>query len=102
MEGEVDQKFYRMNLNGTVVPAYSLNTFISRIPIIGTIIAGGPGEGLFALNYRITGNRDNPNVDFKEMSAVAPGIFRKILGSQKKGRLRTRPAAPRRSRRGSL
>lgn len=92
LEGEVDQNFYRMNLNGTVVPAYSLNTFISRIPIIGTIIAGGKGEGLFAINFRITGNRDEPNVDFKPLSAVAPGIFRKILGSQKKGKLEPVPS----------
>lgn len=92
MEGEVDQDFYRMNLNGTVVPAYGLNTFISRIPIIGTIIAGGSGEGIFALNFRITGNRDEPNVDFKELSAVAPGILRKILGGQKKGRLEPVPS----------
>ncbi|MEE8294980.1 MAG: AsmA-like C-terminal domain-containing protein [Sphingomonadales bacterium] len=92
LEGEIDQEFYRMNLNGTVVPAYGLNTFISRIPIIGTIIAGGTGEGIFALNFRITGTRDEPNVDFKELSAVAPGILRKILGSQKKGKLEPVPS----------
>ncbi|MHA1544609.1 MAG: hypothetical protein ACTSU8_05690, partial [Alphaproteobacteria bacterium] len=91
LEGEIDQDFYRMNLNGTVVPAYSLNTFISRIPIIGTIIAGGPGEGIFALNFRITGNRDEPNVNFSELSAVAPGILRKLIG-QKKGKLEPAPS----------
>lgn len=92
MEGEIDQEFNRLNINGTIVPAYSLNTFISRIPIIGTIIAGGSGEGLFGLNYRITGTRENPNVDFKPLSAVAPGILRKLLGSQKKGKLEPEPS----------
>ncbi len=83
MEGQIDQEFMRMNLNGTVVPAYTLNTIISRIPIIGTILMGGKGEGLFAVNYRISGTRDDPKVEFNPMSAITPGILRKLIGNKK-------------------
>ncbi len=86
MEGQIDQTFNRMNINGTVVPAYTLNTIISRIPIIGTILMGGKGEGLFAVNYRVSGTRDNLKVDINELSAITPGIIRKLIG-QKKGKL---------------
>jgi len=83
MEGQIDQQFMRMNLNGTVVPAYTLNTIISRIPIIGTILMGGKGEGLFAVNYRISGTRDDPKVEFNPISAITPGILRKLIGNKK-------------------
>jgi len=83
MEGQVTQDFERMNLNGTVVPAYTLNTIISRIPIIGTILMGGKGEGLFALNYRIEGTREEPDVTFNAASALTPGILRKLVGNKK-------------------
>ena len=72
-----------MNLNGTVVPAYTLNTILSRIPIIGTILMGGKGEGLIALNYRIEGTRADPNVTFNPASALTPGILRKLIGNEK-------------------
>jgi len=90
MEGQIDQRFERMNINGTMVPAYTLNTIISRIPIIGTILMGGKGEGLFAVNYRVSGTRENPKVDINEMSAITPGILRKLLGN-KKGQLEPLP-----------
>ncbi|MCH8322897.1 MAG: AsmA-like C-terminal domain-containing protein, partial [Proteobacteria bacterium] len=86
MEGQIDQRFERMNINGTVVPAYTLNTIISRIPVIGTILMGGKGEGLFAVNYRVSGTRDDPKVDISEISVLTPGILRKLIG-QKKGKL---------------
>lgn len=83
MEGQVDQTFERMNLNGVVVPAYTLNTLIGKIPIIGPLITGGQGQGLISINYRITGTRDNPRVQINPMSAVTPGILRKLIGHKK-------------------
>lgn len=83
MEGQVDQTFERMNLNGVVVPAYTLNTLIGKIPLIGPLITGGQGQGLISINYRITGTRENPKVDVNPMSAVTPGILRKLIGHKK-------------------
>jgi AsmA-like C-terminal region/Protein of unknown function len=83
MEGEIDQKFERMNLNGVVVPAYTLNALLGKIPVIGAIITGGPGKGVISLNYRISGTRDNPKVDFNPMSAITPGILRLFVGNKK-------------------
>ncbi|HXV73651.1 MAG TPA: AsmA-like C-terminal domain-containing protein, partial [Sphingomonadales bacterium] len=83
MEGQIDQKFERMNLNGVVVPAYTLNALLGKIPVIGAIITGGEGKGVISLNYRISGTRENPKVDFNPMSAITPGILRLFVGHKK-------------------
>ena len=45
-----------------------------------TLLGGGSDEGLFGINYRVRGPIDAPNVSVNPLSAIAPGILRKILG----------------------
>ena len=50
-EGTIDLDTDRVDISGTVVPAYTLNTLIDAIPILGNLLTGGEGEGLFAASY---------------------------------------------------
>jgi hypothetical protein len=81
LDGYIDQKFDEVSLDGTIIPAYGLNSLLSNIPLIGTIIAGGKGEGVFAATYTMTGTIDDPNVNVNPLMVLAPGILRKIFGA---------------------
>jgi hypothetical protein len=80
--GAVDLSNETLDLNGTLVPIYTLNRWIGAIPVIGTLLTGGEGEGLFAANYTVDGSFAEPDIKINPLSALAPGIIRKLLFAQ--------------------
>jgi len=81
LDGYVDQKFDEVSFGGTIIPAYGINSLLSNIPLIGTILAGGKGEGVFAATYNMVGSIEDPDVNINPLMALAPGILRKIFGA---------------------
>ncbi len=80
LEGTVDLVRDRIDMRGTFVPAYGLNNIPNQLPFFGSLLFGGPNEGLFAVNFRVSGSRAEPAVTFNPLSAVAPGFLRKFFG----------------------
>lgn len=78
VEGTLDFQKDRADLSGTFVPAYGLNNAFNQIPIVGQLL-GGKDEGLFAINFRVTGALSAPTVSVNPLSAVAPGFLRKFF-----------------------
>jgi hypothetical protein len=70
----------KVSLNGTFVPAFTVNNFFSKIPVFG-LFMGGSNEGLFGVNYGITGSMNSPALNVNPLSAIAPGFLRKIFGT---------------------
>jgi len=84
--GKIDFDESRVELEGTAVPAYSVNRVLNLIPLLGPILTGGEGGGLFAVTYRMTGDLDDPNVNVNVLSALAPGFLRALFdGSGTRG-----------------
>lgn len=81
VDGWLDFARDRVSMDGTFVPAYAVNNLFSRIPVFGLFLGGGSHEGLFAVNYRISGAATKPTLNINPLSAIAPGIFRKIFGA---------------------
>jgi len=79
-DGYFDFPRDRIDVSGSYVPAYALNSLLSNIPVVGVVITGGQHEGIFALNYRVTGSLSSPVVNVNPLSAIAPGLMRKIMG----------------------
>ena len=77
--GVVDLGRDRLDLQGTIVPAYALNSIIGNIPVIGSLLLGGEGQGLFSANYRVTGSSVEPKVSVNPLSALAPGFLRRLF-----------------------
>jgi hypothetical protein len=77
--GLVQLRRDRLDLQGTIVPAYTLNSIIGNIPLIGSLLLGGEGQGLFAANYRVTGSAANPQLSVNPLSALTPGFLRRLL-----------------------
>ena len=70
---------HRLDIQGTIVPAYTLNSIIGHIPLFGPLLLGGEGQGLFAANYRATGSAADPQVSVNPLSALTPGFLRRLL-----------------------
>lgn len=70
-----------LDLEGTMIPAYALNSVFGNIPVLGDILTGGEkGGGVFAANYTMTGSVTEPEVSVNPLTALAPGILRNVFG----------------------
>src|SRR5205823_5990336 len=76
----------RLDLQGTIVPAYALNSILGNIPVIGSLLLGGEGQGLFAANYQATGSAADPQIRVNPLSALTQafcaGCFSPISASR--------------------
>ncbi len=77
--GTVDFDGDRIDLQGTIVPAYAFNSILGYIPLIGPLLQGGEGEGLFAATYTATGPLDEPSISVNPLAALAPGFLRGVF-----------------------
>ncbi|MGE4313934.1 MAG: DUF3971 domain-containing protein [Pseudobdellovibrionaceae bacterium] len=75
--GVVDLGANTTDIEGTVVPLSTINNVIGQIPLIGDILTGG--GALFAATYTMKGPTNDPKVSINPLSALTPGILRKIL-----------------------
>ncbi|MEA2875143.1 MAG: hypothetical protein QOF14_339 [Hyphomicrobiales bacterium] len=79
LEGQFDYARDDVRLRGTFIPAYALNNFLARVPIVGMIIGGGQNEGVFGMTYEVVGPQGNATLRVAPMSMLAPGFLRKIF-----------------------
>lgn len=68
----------KMAISGALIPVFGLNNVPGSIPLLGALF-GGRDEGLFGITYRMYGPLDEPQFSMNPISALAPGIFRKIF-----------------------
>ncbi len=78
-DGTYDLTQNTLDVSGTLVPAYTLNSVLGSIPLLGPLITGGKGEGIFAANFRVAGAAADPQVTVNPLSALAPGVLRKLF-----------------------
>ena len=79
--GVIDIEAEKIDLTGTLVPAYAVNSLLGKIPVIGDILVGAPGGGIFAANYKIEGSLEDPKVSINPLSTIAPGFLRNLFGA---------------------
>ncbi|MFN3869479.1 MAG: AsmA-like C-terminal region-containing protein [Hyphomicrobiaceae bacterium] len=79
IRGKVDYKYERMSLGGTYIPLQGLNNAFGQIPVLGQILSGPRGEGIFGITFAIQGAMASPEVIVNPLSLVAPGIFREVF-----------------------
>ena len=69
-----------IDLTGTVVPLYVLNSALGRVPLVGRLFSPEQGGGLFAVSFGIHGPFAGPSVAVNPLSAVTPGFARRLFG----------------------
>ncbi|PHR61967.1 MAG: hypothetical protein COA43_01995 [Robiginitomaculum sp.] len=78
-EGDIGIANKTLDFNGVLVPAYAVNSILGDIPLLGDIIVGKKGEGMFALNYAVKGPFAKTRVSVNPLSALTPGFLRRIF-----------------------
>ena len=73
--GTYNRRFDEINVNGVIAPAYSLNTMLSKIPLVGGLLVGKDGT-VFAANYTISGDIENAKIDINPLSALSPSSLK--------------------------
>ncbi len=79
IEGSIDYPANQVRMSGTFVPVYGLNNMFGQIPIVGLFLGGGSNEGLIGVTYEIVGTVGQPVLNVNPISAMAPGVLRKIF-----------------------
>ncbi|WP_426957810.1 DUF3971 domain-containing protein [Muricoccus radiodurans] len=79
--GRILRRTDRLDMQGTVVPAYMFNSLLGRIPGIGRLFSAEAGGGLFAVSFRLTGPLDDPSISVNPLSALTPGALRGLFSA---------------------
>lgn len=78
-EGEVEPFNDKVNLKGSLIPFNLINMILRVIPVIGEVLVGVRGEGLFMIDFELHGALKHPNVKVNPMSFFTPYTIKKIL-----------------------
>ena len=77
--GKVDYRAKTVELGGTYVPLQGLNSIVGYFPLIGPILAGPRGEGVFGTTFLIKGPMAHPEVLINPVSSLLPGFMREMM-----------------------
>lgn len=78
-QGVIDRKKDTVEIGGSLVPIYGLNSMLGAIPLVGDVLVSKEGEGIIGLTYSVRGDMDEPQVLVNPLSVLTPGIFRRIF-----------------------
>ncbi|MFN3835290.1 MAG: AsmA-like C-terminal region-containing protein [Glycocaulis sp.] len=77
--GVVDTAGERLNLSGTILPSYGLNSVLGNLPVVGELLTSRRGEGVIGVTFTAEGPFAATRVTANPLSALAPGVFRRIF-----------------------
>ena len=84
MNGYVE-KDKLISLRGTLVPATTINKFISSLPVLGDILVGSKtGEGVFGVSFKIKGPPKNLTTTVNPIKTLTPRFITRTLEKIKK------------------
>jgi len=78
--GVMDLDEDTVDVDGTLVPAYAVNSILGNIPLLGQLLVGERGSGVFAATYRASGPLADPVIGMNPLSTLAPGFLRRLFG----------------------
>ncbi len=81
--GDVDLTNKLIDIDGAIAPAYTANSLLGDIPVLGSLMVGKEGEGVFGLNYSVTGPFEATQVAVNPLSALTPGFLRGIFRKER-------------------
>ncbi|MDZ3837245.1 MAG: AsmA-like C-terminal region-containing protein [Rhodospirillales bacterium] len=69
-----------LDVRGTLVPFYVVNSLLGNLPLVGALFSGGErGGGLFAASYSVSGPMSKPDISVNPVSVLAPGVLRNLF-----------------------
>ena len=84
MDGYVESKTGLVSLRGTMVPAKTLNRFLSKLPLVGDILIPKEiGEGLFGISFKMKGAPGKIRTTVNPIKTLTPRFIQKALKKSK-------------------
>jgi len=85
MKGYIEKKTGLVSLSGTLVPAKTLNSLVSKIPIVGNILVGNKvGEGIFGVSFKMKGTPGNIKTTVNPVKTLTPRFITRAVERMKK------------------
>lgn len=78
-QGTVRSRRGNMDMTGTFMPAYGINSLFGQLPLIGAILGNGRDRGLLGITFKLEGPYEAPKMTVNPLSLIAPGVFRNIF-----------------------
>ncbi len=79
-KGRANLDDQRLDMQGTIVPAYFFNSLLGNVPLVGKLFSPERGGGLFAASYTVRGPIEDPQVSVNPLTALTPGFLRGLFG----------------------
>ena len=70
-----------LDVDGVLVPSFGVNSALGGLPLIGDLFVSRDGEGVFSLRYGVEGTLERAQVSVNPLSAITPGVLRRIFES---------------------
>ncbi|MEM6410342.1 MAG: AsmA-like C-terminal region-containing protein [Pseudomonadota bacterium] len=77
--GWVNTESGGIDIDGVLVPSFGINSALGGIPLIGDLFVSRDGEGVISLRYGVNGTLERAQVSVNPLSAVTPGVLRRIF-----------------------
>jgi len=82
IEGRVGKDNFT-SLSGSLAPANTINNIVRGIPIIGKVLTGKKGDGIFGASFKIKGNKDL-KTDVNPIRTITPRFVQRFFSVFKK------------------
>ncbi|MEN0654158.1 MULTISPECIES: YhdP family protein [Hyphobacterium] len=79
VDGTVDLDEEVMGLDGVLAPSYGLNSLFGNLPLVGGLLVSREGEGVIGITFSVSGPFDQPTVFANPLSALVPGVLRRMF-----------------------
>ena len=70
MDRNIDRNKKTIDMKGEISPMHLVNAIIQKLPIIGNILVGDEGEGMFSIDFTLSGDQYDPDVDSVPLSII--------------------------------
>lgn len=77
--GTIDFNAEIAGIDGNLAPGYAVNSLFGGVPLIGDLLVSRPGEGVIGITYSVSGPFEGLTVFANPLSALAPGVLRRIF-----------------------
>ena len=82
LEGKIRNDNFT-SLNGSLAPANTINNIVREIPVVGKILTGKKGDGIFGASFKIKG-KNNFRVEVNPIKTLTPRFIQRFLKIFKK------------------
>ena len=79
VEGRINNQDDFVSLDGNIIPAYEVNRLIANIPVLGQILTGKSGDGVFGVSFKLKGSNDKFDITINPVKTITPRFLQRFI-----------------------